>query len=188
MIRRILWSLLGLFVLLCAAVVVLGTTTWGARFVLARVGGAMSGQLTYASVQGSLAGPLRIRGLEYRTGTRDTRVNDVELNWSPLALFSGTLDVKRLHIQGVRVTSLRPAAPSAGGLPNLHVLLVFVVGTVLMRSAGCAINDFADRVFDPQVARTRDRPVAAGRRSVSRSRLAPWVPGPHPRSGRPGPA
>lgn len=51
----------------------------------------------------------------------------------------------------------------AGGVPPLKVLLVFVVGTVLMRSAGCAINDFADRDFDPHVARTRDRPVAAGR-------------------------
>jgi 4-hydroxybenzoate polyprenyltransferase len=52
---------------------------------------------------------------------------------------------------------------AAGGMPSLHVLFVFVAGTVLMRSAGCAINDFADRDFDPQVARTRDRPVAAGR-------------------------
>jgi 4-hydroxybenzoate polyprenyltransferase len=38
-----------------------------------------------------------------------------------------------------------------------------VLGTVLMRSAGCVINDFADRDFDPQVERTRDRPIAAGR-------------------------
>lgn len=52
---------------------------------------------------------------------------------------------------------------AAGGPPSLHVLLVFVVGTVLMRSAGCAINDFADRDVDPHVARTRERPVAAGR-------------------------
>ncbi|MGH8461339.1 MAG: 4-hydroxybenzoate octaprenyltransferase [Stenotrophobium sp.] len=52
---------------------------------------------------------------------------------------------------------------AAGGVPPLKVLLVFVLGTVLMRSAGCAINDYADRDFDPHVARTRDRPVAAGR-------------------------
>ena len=52
---------------------------------------------------------------------------------------------------------------AAGGLPSLHVLLVFVAGTVLMRSAGCAINDYADREFDPLVARTKDRPIAAGR-------------------------
>ncbi len=52
---------------------------------------------------------------------------------------------------------------AAGGFPSPHVLLVFVLGTVLMRSAGCAINDFADRDFDPHVARTKDRPVAAGR-------------------------
>jgi 4-hydroxybenzoate polyprenyltransferase len=52
---------------------------------------------------------------------------------------------------------------AAAGPPSLHVLLVFVLGTVLMRSAGCAINDFADRDFDPHVARTRERPIAAGR-------------------------
>lgn len=52
---------------------------------------------------------------------------------------------------------------AAGGLPPWPVLLVFVVGTVLMRSAGCAINDYADRDFDPHVARTRERPLAAGR-------------------------
>lgn len=52
---------------------------------------------------------------------------------------------------------------AARGIPGLHVLLVFVAGTALMRSAGCAINDFADRDFDPHVARTKNRPLAAGR-------------------------
>lgn len=52
---------------------------------------------------------------------------------------------------------------AARGMPSLHVLAVFVLGTVLMRSAGCAINDFADREVDAHVARTKDRPVAAGR-------------------------
>lgn len=52
---------------------------------------------------------------------------------------------------------------AAGGVPPLHVLLIFVGGTVLMRGAGCAINDYADRDFDPHVARTRERPLAAGR-------------------------
>jgi 4-hydroxybenzoate polyprenyltransferase len=52
---------------------------------------------------------------------------------------------------------------AAGGLPPLGVLAIFVAGTVLMRSAGCVINDYADRKFDPHVARTRDRPIAAGR-------------------------
>lgn len=51
---------------------------------------------------------------------------------------------------------------AAGGVPGLLVLLVFVAGTVLMRSAGCAINDFADRKFDPHVRRTEQRPLARG--------------------------
>ncbi|HEX4895975.1 MAG TPA: 4-hydroxybenzoate octaprenyltransferase [Solimonas sp.] len=52
---------------------------------------------------------------------------------------------------------------AAEGFPGWHILGVFVAGTVLMRSAGCAINDYADRGFDPHVARTRERPLAAGR-------------------------
>ena len=52
---------------------------------------------------------------------------------------------------------------AAAGEPALPVLFVFVAGVVLMRSAGCVINDYADRGFDPQVERTRDRPLAAGR-------------------------
>src|SRR5512138_3290408 len=48
------------------------------------------------------------------------------------------------------------------GTPRLEHFLIFFVGTVLMRSAGCAINDYADRHFDPHVQRTRLRPLAAG--------------------------
>ena len=52
------------------------------------------------------------------------------------------------------------------GLPDAHLFIIFVVGTVLMRSAGCVINDYADRSFDPHVKRTRERPLAAGRIST----------------------
>jgi len=52
---------------------------------------------------------------------------------------------------------------AAGGTPDWHVVLIFVVGTALMRSAGCAINDYADRDFDRHVKRTVDRPVTSGR-------------------------
>jgi len=51
---------------------------------------------------------------------------------------------------------------ASGGVPPLDILLIFVMGTVLMRSAGCAVNDYADRDFDPHVERTRARPLAAG--------------------------
>lgn len=52
---------------------------------------------------------------------------------------------------------------AADGRPDTTVLAVFLAGIVLMRSAGCVINDYADRGFDPHVERTRDRPIAAGR-------------------------
>lgn len=52
---------------------------------------------------------------------------------------------------------------AAEGTPPLHVLLVFVLGVVLMRSAGCAINDYADRDIDLYVERTKNRPLTSGR-------------------------
>jgi 4-hydroxybenzoate polyprenyltransferase len=52
------------------------------------------------------------------------------------------------------------------GQPAWMLVGVFAVGTVLMRSAGCVINDVADRAFDPLVERTRDRPLAAGQVSI----------------------
>ena len=51
---------------------------------------------------------------------------------------------------------------SSRGRPDWTIVWIFVLGTVLMRSAGCAINDYADRDFDARVARTRDRPLASG--------------------------
>jgi 4-hydroxybenzoate polyprenyltransferase len=51
---------------------------------------------------------------------------------------------------------------AAGGWPGWHLLIVFVLGTILMRSAGCCVNDVADRDFDRHVKRTAQRPVTSG--------------------------
>lgn len=82
----------------------------------------------------------------------------------------------RLHLYGKLIRIDRPIGillllwPTLWGLwiagngrPDAKTVLVFILGTVLMRSAGCAVNDFADRDFDPHVARTKERPLAAGR-------------------------
>ena len=61
---------------------------------------------------------------------------------------------------------------AAGGRPPLTVLAIFIAGVALMRSAGCAINDYADRDFDGFVARTSKRPLAAGEITPSE---AIWV-------------
>ena len=55
---------------------------------------------------------------------------------------------------------------AAEGFPGWHLLIVFVFGTVLTRSAGCIINDIADRKFDRQVKRTSNRPLASGELDV----------------------
>ena len=60
---------------------------------------------------------------------------------------------------------------SADGRPEWMVVAVFVLGTVLMRSAGCVINDYADRDFDKHVERTRNRPLTAGNVSTREALL-----------------
>ncbi|MDQ2821398.1 MAG: 4-hydroxybenzoate octaprenyltransferase [Pseudomonadota bacterium] len=52
---------------------------------------------------------------------------------------------------------------ASNGKPDPTILLIFIVGTALMRSAGCAINDYADRDFDKHVKRTAERPLTSGR-------------------------
>ncbi len=61
---------------------------------------------------------------------------------------------------------------ASAGHPNPVMIWVFLLGTVLMRSAGCVMNDYADRNFDPHVVRTRSRPLASG--EVSK-REALWL-------------
>ena len=60
---------------------------------------------------------------------------------------------------------------AAEGFPGWHLLLVFVAGTVLMRSAGCTINDIADRDFDRHVKRTTQRPITSGQVSVKEAAM-----------------
>lgn len=61
---------------------------------------------------------------------------------------------------------------AAGGFPGWHLLVVFTLGTILMRSAGCCVNDVADRDFDRHVKRTAQRPITSGAVSV---REALWL-------------
>ena len=60
---------------------------------------------------------------------------------------------------------------ASGGFPGRHLLAVFTLGTILMRSAGCCLNDVADRDFDKHVKRTAERPVTSGRIGVKEALL-----------------
>ena len=54
---------------------------------------------------------------------------------------------------------------ASSGFPEWHLLIIFTLGTFLMRSAGCAMNDYADQDFDRHVLRTKDRPITSGKLS-----------------------
>lgn len=61
---------------------------------------------------------------------------------------------------------------ASDGQPSWKLLLIFILGTVLMRSVGCAVNDIADKDFDGHVARTNQRPLATGELSVKQAKRA----------------
>ena len=60
---------------------------------------------------------------------------------------------------------------AADGFPGWHLVVVFTLGTILMRSAGCCLNDVADRDFDKHVKRTSERPVTSGRIGIKEALL-----------------
>lgn len=64
---------------------------------------------------------------------------------------------------------------AANGVPPLKETVIFVVGTILMRSAGCAVNDFADRNIDKHVARTANRPLTSGQISSKEALMVAGV-------------
>jgi 4-hydroxybenzoate polyprenyltransferase len=62
-------------------------------------------------------------------------------------------------------------ALAAPGWPNAQFLILFIIGSLVMRGAGCTVNDIADRGFDSRVARTAGRPIASGQISVTRAAI-----------------
>ncbi|MDO5768781.1 MAG: 4-hydroxybenzoate octaprenyltransferase [Psychrobacter sp.] len=66
---------------------------------------------------------------------------------------------------GVFLASFGTGDAQSGALPGLKIVVIFALGAILMRAAGCAINDFADRKVDGHVSRTKGRPLADGRLS-----------------------
>ena len=52
---------------------------------------------------------------------------------------------------------------ASNGDVSIKILVIFMLGVVIMRSAGCVLNDFADREIDPHVKRTKERPIASGK-------------------------
>ena len=89
---------------------------------------------------------------------------------SPRSRFSLYLDLIRWDRPAGWLVCLWPTLSAlwiaADGFPGWHLLAVFVLGTILMRSAGCCINDVADRDFDRHVKRTAQRPITSGQVSV----------------------
>ena len=93
----------------------------------------------------------------------------------PAARFAPYLDLIRWDRPAGWLLLLWPTLSAlwiaAQGFPGWHLLIVFTLGTFLMRSAGCCVNDVADREFDKHVKRTAQRPVTSGALSVKQALL-----------------
>ena len=92
------------------------------------------------------------------TGSKTDRVLDRARQYWLLARFD-----KPIGIYILLWPALWALWVAGDGKPEPLVLFVFCLGVVLMRAAGCVINDYADRDFDPHVERTKQRPIAAGK-------------------------
>ena len=97
-------------------------------------------------------------------------MTSVESPAAPRSKLSLYLDLIRFNRPAGWLLLLWPSLSAlwlaAGGFPGWHLVMVFTLGTILMRSAGCCINDVADREFDRHVKRTAQRPVTSGLISV----------------------
>lgn len=87
----------------------------------------------------------------------------LELNWHNRAGYASLMRLdKPVGIYLLLWPTLWALLLASQGLPSLHVGIVFILGVIIMRSAGCIINDYADRNFDGDVERTKHRPLVSG--------------------------
>jgi len=108
---------------------------------------------------------------------RPPRDPDYKPNYRPAPIRDGAGTLRRTFIDYARLMRLhRPIGTwllmwpalwalwiAGNGHPDQHIFIIFMAGVLVMRSAGCVINDYADRDFDPHVRRTAERPLATGR-------------------------
>ena len=116
------WSIVILVFLLGTAGTVLSTTQWGLQWTMSQVAGLVPGELRIKTLHGRLIGPIHAEGVEYRQpGKRTTSIQSIDLDWHPLSLLNGTLNISSIEIAGVHYAPLAgaPAAQGHGGLPDI---------------------------------------------------------------------
>ena len=137
LVRRWFW-LLGLpLLVLLLALLALGfliSTETGLHGLLALAERAAPGQLSVGAVSGRLLGPLRIENLRYQDGPLQLTLAGVDLDWQPIDLFSGELNITRLHFNGLEVQlppgDSTPASPEPLVLPNIRLPLAVNVSNL----------------------------------------------------------
>lgn len=136
--------------------------------VLKRAAGAC--RTLISKVGPPLAAAVKFLGVLLKTGLR--RLDALRARWSPVIIDRGKAYARLCRLNkpiGILLLlwpTLWALWIAAEGFPLPGILVVFIAGVILMRSAGCAVNDLADRNFDVDVQRTRERPLVTGEVSV----------------------
>jgi translocation and assembly module TamB len=141
--RRLLRWTVGLFVVLIVLLALLVGLGWygvsserGTRYLLARLGGLLPGELTVGAQRGPLIGPLELRDVRYRTDAMDVRIRHVQLAWHPRKLRRRQLDVERLHAEGIRVVLPKATEDETkdGRLVDIHLPVNLIIRDALIRN------------------------------------------------------
>lgn len=125
--RAVLFTLLGLLVLLAAVFLWLAATESGLRWTVARVVPQLPVQVSMQQLRGRLIGPLQVEGLRVGYDGGELRVAHIALDWTPAALFAGVLRITQVRARGVEVLTAatsKPSEPMTLTLPALSIGLV----------------------------------------------------------------
>ncbi len=133
--RRLLFWLFSLLLLLLLLIVLTGgitvSTETGLKGLLTLAGRVLPGQLSYGQVSGRLLGPLRVEQLRYEDGPLKVALASVELDWRPVDLRDGTLNLVRLRFSGLEVQlppgDSAPSSPEPLVLPDIHLPLAVTI-------------------------------------------------------------
>jgi len=121
---KFLWLLLPFSLLLAGAVLLY--SSWGLALVLRLAAATLPGELSIASHQGSLVGPISLRDVRYRNDQVDVVIRQLDLDWHVLALFSGRLEISKLGVDNIAI-DLKPARQAQASQQQVKLFIPIAI-------------------------------------------------------------
>ncbi len=123
--KYFLFTTLVFLISLLVALIWIGNTNAGARFVVDRLARFVPGDIQLGEIKGTLAGDLRLEGFNFRSSDWEVSANHVRLRWKPLGMLGGWIQIAQLYLEDVKVNDLHPevTTPSDFTWPNVPGML-----------------------------------------------------------------